>query len=165
MSKRAKQKRISPHRRRDIDPLGGLRLISNIQRAAQPLDDSQTTDIGLAHWLAFDQLCKAVDPRGDDWGMVTGALNTALLLAEDGYGIEHEDIFIRALDATARAYLRQQQTGKYRLDGTGINDIRTALELHDQQLKLAPVADISKALSAVEDRIKSGNVYTIERAA
>jgi hypothetical protein len=54
---------------------------------------------------------------------------------------------------------------KWRFDGPAINDIRDALELHDQQCALVTKGDIRRALMAVKDRINSGLIYEANRVA
>lgn len=168
MSKRAKAKRVSPYRQRDINPLGGLAVIDNLFEQAEnamPLDGEQVTDIGITSWHAFANMVSGTAPDSDDWAMITSSLNIALMLAEDGYGIEHQDQFNRALEGISRAWVRGTRTGQWRFDGPAINDVRDALELHDQQCALVTKGDIKRAMLEVKARIDAGHVYQIEVAA
>jgi hypothetical protein len=118
MSKRAKEKRVSPYRQRDINPLGGLAIIGNLFEKAEnklPLGGEQVTDIGITSWRAFANMVTGTAPDVDDWAMIASSLNTALMLAEDGYGIEHQDQFNRALEGISRAWVRGSRTGYWRL--------------------------------------------------
>jgi hypothetical protein len=168
MSKRAKEKRVSPYRQRDINPLGGLAIIGNLFEQAEnklPLGDEQVTDIGITSWHAFSKMVSGTAPDADDWAMIASSLNIALMLAEDGYGIEHQDQFNRALEGISRAWVRGSRTGQWRFDGPAIQDVRDALELHDQQCALVTKGDIKRALLEVTARINAGHVYEIEVAA
>lgn len=174
MSKRSKAKRDArQHKARTrarpceshVNPIGGLAVISNIYVQAEEnttLDPAQISDIGCAHWLAFDNMTKGASPTADDWGMVAGSMNTALMLAEDGYGYEHQDIFVRAQEGITRAWIRGSKTGRWRFDGEAITDVTTALELHDQQVALVTKADIKAALQKVTERMENGHVFQIE---
>jgi hypothetical protein len=165
MSKRAKLKRVSPYRQRDINPLGGLVVIDKLFEQADnqaPLAAEQATDISIGSWVAFTNMVTGSAPDVDDWAMVASSLNIALMLAEDGYGIEHQEQFIRAQEGISRAWLRGSHTHLWRFDGPAINDIRDALEIHDQQCALVSKGDIRKAMLEVKARIDSGNVYQIE---
>lgn len=174
MSKRSKAKRDarqakcqmrSRHYESNVSSVGGLFAIgSAYQRGEQqiPLAQAQVQDIKLATRLALNTMISG-SSTGDDWGMVAGAMNTALMLAEQGYGIEHTDIFVRAQEAIARSYERGTRTSTWRFDGPGLQDVLTAVELHEQQCDLVTLGDIKHALNEVERRINSGLTYQIER--
>jgi hypothetical protein len=158
----------------NVSNVGGLFTISDAYArgdSKQEMGREQVTDIGLTAWIAYTNMTTSAKPDGDDWAIIASSLNTALMLAEDGYGIEHQEQFNRALEGICRAWLRNQKslqdTGleKWRFDGPAINDIRDALELHDQQCALVTKGDIRRALIAVRDRINAGQVYQIEAAA
>ncbi len=168
MSKRAKQKRISPYRQRAINPTGGLSIITNkFDRAFDllQLEDEQITTLGITNWSSFGKMLSGTSPTIDDWAIITNSMNMALLLAEDGYGIEHQEQFNRALEGMTRMYFRGKRTGLWRFDGLAINDVRDALELHDQQCVLVSKGDIKRAMIAVLERIDAGHVYHIEAVA
>ncbi len=168
MSKRAKQKRQSPYRCRwGVNPTGGLYVItsqyaSNVQ--ASPLDADEMLHAKLDGRSGLDSLVSGPAPTEHDWANVARSVNTALLLAEDGYGIEHQDVFIRAQEAIIRCCARQQKTGKWRLDGPGIQEVRDALYLHDQQCELVTNGDYLKALQAVKQRVIEGHGFDITAA-
>jgi len=168
MSKRAKQKRVSPYRQRAINPTGGLSIITNKFDQAfdlLQLEDEQITNLGITNWSSFGKILSGISPTIDDWAIITNSMNMALLLAEGGYGIEHQDQFNRALEGMTRMYVRGKRTGLWRFDGLAINEVRAALELHDQQCKLVSHVDIRRAMLGVLDRINSGHVYHIEEVA
>ncbi len=164
MSKRAKQKRSSPYRQRAINPIGGLSLINNIWAGNENLDHSQLIDLSVANWIAFNNMTLETSTEYD-WNIVTGALNMAMVIAEGGIGDEHMDLFLRALDGTFRAKLRGDRTGLWRYDGEALNNIRTALELHDQQCKLSTKAEMVTTIQAVQRRVDDGHVYRAEKIA
>ena len=164
MSKRAKQKRSSPYRQRAINPIGGLSLISNAWMSRENMSDEQTVDLSVANWVAFNNMTLQSSSEFD-WNIVTGALNMAMVLAEGGIGDEHMDLFLRALDGTFRAKLRGEKTGVWRFDGEALNNIRTALELHDQQCKLSTRMEMVQTIQTVRRRVDDGHVYRAEAMA
>jgi hypothetical protein len=183
MSKRSKLKRDARQAKckmRDrpyesnVSNVGGLFAIGEAYArgdSKQELHPEAVTDIKLNSWIAYTNMVTGTESNGDDWANVAGTLNTALMLAEDGYGIEHQEQFNRALEGICRAWLRSQKalqdTGKeiWRFDGPAINDIRDALELHDQQCAIATKGDIRRALAEVKNRINAGQVYQANRVA
>lgn len=169
MSKRAKQKRQSPYRCRwGVNPTGGLHVITsqyarNIQ--SSPLDADEMLHTKLDGRAGLDSLVSGPAPTEHDWANVSRSVNTALLLAEDGYGVEHQDVFIKAQEGLLRACQRHATTDKWRLDGQAIQDIRDALYLHDQQCELVTNGDYLKALRAVKQRVIDGDGFSITAAA
>lgn len=168
MSKNSRAKHHTQRRNWHSNPTGGLWVLQqqyarNVQ--ASPLSDEELFKTRMYGRQAFEALLSNAAPTADDWANVTNSVNTALLLAEDGYGVEHQDVFIRGQEALVRAYIRNQNSGKWRLDGEGIQSVRDALYLHDQQCELVSNGDYNKALQAVKARTEEGNVFEIEAVA
>jgi hypothetical protein len=161
-----KAKRNKKYRPRPVATAGGLGVIANCYARGEehiPLRDEQLTDLGVAYWLSMENLRTGAATE-EAWSCVVSALNIAMALCEDGIGIEFEGDFNRALAGAWRAKVRSAKSGNFRLDGPAIIEITAALHLHDQQLKLATRAQVTKALNLVHDRIEEGNVYTLEAA-
>lgn len=168
MSKKSRAKHHTQRRNWHSNPTGGLWVLQqqyarNVQ--ASPLSDEELLLTSLYGRKGFEALLSNTTPTKCDWDEVTNSVNVALLLAEDGYGIEHQDVFIRGQEALVRAYIRNMKTGKWRLDGEGIQAVRDALYLHDQQCELVSNGDYIKAARAVEARIENDNVFEIEAVA
>jgi hypothetical protein len=125
---------------------------------ASTLRDDQTTDLGLAYWLSFDNL-RAGDANEECWSCIACALNVSMVLTEKGIGAEYEALIVRALDGTFRAKMRSKRTGNFRLDGEGLRDIEQALQVHDQQMAIAKRWEIAAAMQAVYARMAAGYVY------
>lgn len=160
MSK-AKKRRNKVYRPRAANPAGGLvalLAISDRGELASPLQESQLTDLGLAYWLSFENLCTG-DATEEHWSCVVCALNVAMALCEAGIGGEEEDDLRLALDGAFRAKIRSARTGNFRLDGDAMRDITAALHTHDEQMKLATRAEVTTALQLVHRRVQEGNVY------
>lgn len=135
------------------------RVVSNAEkrRDANPLTDDQQRDLGLAYHIAFENMLK----RGseEDWYVLAGSLNVALVLAERGYGEEFIPEVKAAMDALMDCKYRADRTRRWAFDGAGIQAMRTALELHDQQCALATRAEIKTVLQAIVKRANEGYMY------
>lgn len=158
---KAKKPRNKAYRPKLVAPGGGLMALVRIGirgENASPLRDEQLSDLGLAYWLSFDNL-RAGDANEESWSCVVCALNVSLVMCEKGIGAEHEQALVTALDGAFRAKVRSARTGNFRLDGDGLRDVETGLQIHDQQMAIATRAEISDAMHTVRARIEAGNVY------
>lgn len=170
MSKNSLAKRIArQHKRggfdRKINPLGGLGVLQknyfDNTIAPRKLDHDQRFDISKTAWASMLVILKDPVANVDHWADLATTANLSLILAEQGYGQEHETIFIRAQEALTRMYIRGTEKNIWRLDGQGIQDITDMLHLHDQQCEHATNGDIQQALLTITDRVRNGNVFEI----
>lgn len=125
-----------------------------------PLTRSQQTDLGLCHHLAFENMLK----RGseEDWYVLASSMNVALVLAEQGYGAEYIHEVKAAMESIMDCKYRADRTKRWAFDGVGIQNMRLALELHDQQCAMATRAEIKAALQAIVKRANEGFMYAAE---
>jgi hypothetical protein len=128
---------------------------------AKPLNDLQQRDLGLAYHIAFENMLK----RGseEDWYILAGTMNVALVLAEQGYGEEFIPEVKVAMESLMDVKYRADRIGKWAFDGAGIQAMRHALELHDQQCALATRSEIKTALQAIIKRANEGHMYAAEQ--
>lgn len=170
MSKNSKAKRIArQHKRggfdRRINPLGGLGVIQqnyfNATIAPRKLDDDQRFEISKTGWASMLVILKDPAATVDHWADLATTANLSLMLAEQGYGAEHEAVIIRAQESLTRMYARGTEKNIWRLDGKGMQDITDMLHLHDLQCEHATNGDIQQALRTITDRIVNGNVFGI----
>ena len=155
------RRRNKQHTPRPISFNGGLFAIAKLhdeRESKLPLDPHAMTDLGIAYWAAFHQMLHG-KAREEDWTMVVCSLNVALILCEQGFGREYEPYLVKALDGSFRCKMRADGLKVWRYDGEAINAIREALEVHDEQVKLATKGELRDALLEVLRRIESGNVY------
>lgn len=150
--------------RRKYDPTRFVsRIVSSAEkrRDANPLTDDQQRDLGLAYHIAFENMLK----RGseEDWYVLAGTMNVALVLAEKGYGEEFIPEVKAAMEALMDCKYRADRTKRWAFDGAGIQAMRTALELHDQQCALATRAEIKTVLQAIVKRANEGHMYAAEQ--
>lgn len=149
--------------KRKYDPARFVqRLAQGAERRvdSRELTDTQQRDLGLCYHIAFENMLK----RGseEDWYILAGSLNVALVLAEQGYGEEFIPDIKRAMEGLMSTKYRADRTGRWAFDGDGINHMRIALSLHDQQCALAKRAEIKKALQAITLRANAGYMYAAE---
>lgn len=159
MSKSKKPRK--QYRPRPVAQHGGLVAIAMCHARgenASLLAEDQTTDLGLAYWLSFENL-RTGDANEESWSCVACALNVALVLAEKGIGAEYVDALVKALDGAFRAKIRSAKTGNFRLDGEALRDIEQALQIHDEQMAIAKRWEVTAAMNTIYKRLKDGNVY------
>jgi hypothetical protein len=130
------------------------------RRDANPLTPSQQTDLGLCHHIAFENMLK----RGseEDWYVLASSMNVALVLAEQGYGTEYIPDVKAAMESIMDCKYRADRTKRWAFDGDGIQSMRRALDLHDQQCAMATRAEIKAALQAIVKRANEG--FIVKRA-
>ena len=150
--------------RRKYDPTRWLaRSVSRAEsrRDANPLKDDQQRDLALCYHMSFENMLK----RGneEDWYVLSATMNVALVLAEQGYGEEYIPEIKQAMESLMDLKYRADRTGRWAFDGAGIQHMRVALELHDQQCALASRGETKKVLKVIIDRANAGHMYAMEQ--
>jgi hypothetical protein len=143
---------------------GGLLALLRIEARAEnasPLREDQLSDLGRNYWLSFTNLTQG-SASFESWENCVGSLNMGLVLAEKVFDGQGEQEIVAALDGLFKAKLRGDKTGRYRLDGDGIQSVREALTIHDQQMKLAHRREIVDSIATVKQRVADGNVYQVQ---
>ena len=165
--KARQQKQRSRTCESNVSNVGGLFVIGEaIKRSRMKfgLTLEQIVDIKFSTRLALQTMING-NSTDNDWGMIAGAINLALILSEQGYGVEHEDLFIRAQEALVRSHIRGKRTGIWRFDGAGLQDIRDAIELHEAQCDIVSIGDIEAGLNEVKNRLEQGIVFEVQGVA
>lgn len=123
-----------------------------------PMDKGQTTSLGIAYYVAFDEMLHG---RGTEehWSTVVCALNIALVIAETGPGLISIGTIKSALDGAVRARDRARKVGKWGFDGDAVIDIRIALDVHHAQMATVTKATVLKAIAEMHRRIDAGTVF------
>lgn len=146
--------------RRKYDPTRWLaRTVSRAEqvRDANPLKDDQQRDLALCYHISFENMLK----RGneEDWYVLAATMNVALVLAEQGYGEEYIPEIKGAMESLMDVKYRADRTGQWAFDGAGIQNMRVAIDLHDQQCALANRGEIKKVLKTIIERANAGYMY------
>lgn len=97
-----------------------------------------------------------------DWQEVANGLNVGLALAEMGYGKEFVPDLAKAQGAMALLRDRGKATGRFVFRAEEMQAVNTGLDLHDQQIELAPIKSFELAIRAVERALAQGNFVTVE---
>lgn len=139
---------------RRIDPQAGLHAIVMLHQ----LDHSQKQTIGLALRTMLEALRLG---KADEHAFhnLAAAVNVSLVLCERGVGEDYLPLVKRAQDALLRLFERGRKSRRWVMDGPGLNDLREAIDLHEQQLALVPRAEAANAMREVMRRIRQGNVF------
>lgn len=158
MAKHKRNKRYAP--KYDSNNGNAARVLQLLQSVdnSMPIPPLRMTDLGIAFWAAFHQMLHG-SAREEDWTTVTVSLNVALILAEKIFQNDHVPYIVKALDGAMRSKLRAKGLNVWRYDGTAICAIREALEIHDEQIKIATQAEIHAAFNEVLRRRLTGHVY------
>jgi hypothetical protein len=157
-SKKPRSKKYTP---KPVAVHGGLIAIAKCHARGQdasPLKADQTTDIGLAYWLSFENL-RSGSANEESWSCIACALNVGMVLSERDIGKAYEPLLVRALDGLFRAKVRSNKSGNWRLDGEALRDVEEALQVHDQQMAIATRAEVTAAMNTIHARLAAGNVY------
>lgn len=93
-----------------------------------------------------------------DAEMLAVAMNLCMLLCEAKIGDEYLAYAIAGQEAVARCKARSKRLGKWGLDGEGLDALRTALELHEQQMELATQRQVSLAMAELHRRARAGHL-------
>ena len=159
------KRRAKPYRPKPMCAGGGLQVIAKgLARAdtarlvAMPLDGEELTEVGVKYWNALADL-KTGAATLKSWEYVTTGLNMTLGMCESGLGEDHIVDLVPALEGAARAKATGDTTGRYTLDAQADQAITFALEIHDQQMKVATYKHLFAAERIIEQRIRQGHHY------
>jgi len=81
------------------------------------------------------------------------ALDIGVILAENGIGGEHLDLLRPAVDAMHRCRSRYEESGKFGLDGDGLQAIQSVAGLHEAQMAVATHGELKAAIDAMYRRV------------
>jgi hypothetical protein len=154
MAKSAKPKKKYRPRAIIKDP---IRYVTALVR---PAPEAARTKTKIGIHLAMTNITKGEGTK-DDWQEVANALNLSVILAEMGYGQEYVPLIVEAQGSMVMVRDRLKATGKAILRGIEMRAINEALAVHDEQIDLATVKDIERALLAVEKALAQGNFVKV----
>jgi hypothetical protein len=143
--------------RKELDPMGWIS-----KRTAIAAD--QQRDLGIAYHVSLQAMLSGHGTE-ESWSTVTCSLNIALILAEQGFCAGAIPTIKLAQEAMLRSQERALRTGKWAFDGTGMQSVMAALNIHDEQIARASRAQISGALREVHRRIESNEYFLTTTAA
>lgn len=129
------------------DPVGWL-----LEDMSLIYKDEQIRILAINH----NALAELVHGRGTQyhWDVVTGALNTAIVLDEQCYESANFEPLNAALQAHCRCGVRKKKYGRFGYSGQDLSAVNYALEIHDEQMKRATFREIDRAIVETARRAK-----------
>jgi hypothetical protein len=128
----------------------------NVISDAQPLEADQRTELGVGYYSSFASVKKGTGTP-DQLGMIAGAINISIVLAESGIGSEYLDLLTVAKDSIFRTIQRANNTGKIGFYGPDMHKISEALDVHDMHVEVVSKNEMIDAVNEVRRRIKAGH--------
>ncbi len=127
----------------------GLNVLIAASIAHEPLDDGDAGEFELIVLSALEAVTHGHGTRRE-WDSIANALNQAWTLAHNGIGAEMIPTLSAAQDGMRRAVPRFDRTGKVALDGDALRDVRHALTLWGQQLRMCTIGEVDAATRLVQ---------------
>ena len=124
-------------------------------KAKLPLSQDQRRDVALVMLAAFNALTIG---RGSAqcWAHVASAINVGMMMCEIGIHPDKIEIFRAAQAGLIRTRGRGSSTGKWGFDGDALRDITQAINVHQDQYRIATKQQVQQAIYTVHDRVQSG---------
>lgn len=161
--KASRRVQVSTHWRRTVMATAAEAWRSERARIdATTLDDGQQRDLALFAWATLDAL-----PHGTatevDLDNLAVMCNISRLLAERGYGMEGLGAAIKGQQAVLEIKIRFDQRGRAIATGPELQDLRLAIEVHEQQLAMQPTTrDMREVIADMRAAVRDGRVMTSE---
>lgn len=92
----------------------------------------------------------------EDWNRLTGAMNMANVMCEQGIGNEFRGATIAGRDALCEVGKRWHRIGKFVFAGPELAAMNEAMACHDAQLENIRAIDVDRAADEVLRRIREG---------
>lgn len=160
MRKRGKQRRTT------ADKFAAFRLLGQAGAAIceQPMAAEQVVDLAVGYHGAVDSIRRGAG-TDKDAHTLAGAVNIALVLAEQGIGPECIPAIQLAQNAVVVLIRRGEATGRYVFDGPGLQAVLELVSIHDQQLaaEACTQALMTSVIREVQRRHNRGDVIRAER--
>ncbi|WP_150587017.1 hypothetical protein [Pandoraea communis] len=118
--------------------------------AREPVTDEYAGELEMVVLSAFDAVVVHGHGTRREWDCLARALNHSWVLASNGIGAEAAPVLERAKEAMRRARDRFTNGGRIGFDGEGNRDLRAALDLWGEQLRMCTVGEVDAATRAVE---------------
>ena len=128
-----------------------------------PAEPEAITKVKINHHMAMLAITQGKGGPSD-WQVVANALNCAVVLAEMGYGVEYVPEVVKAQGAMVMIRDRLKASGRITIKAMEMQAINEALALHDEQLEIATVRDMEKAILHVEAQLRRGNFVKVTPA-
>lgn len=138
------------------DPLSLMRVMNRIQ----PFTDAEQIQLNTPVRLAFEKLRTGAGTEGD-FHTLAAAINVAMIRAETIDPMA-EQTAIAARDALQRCWQRHATHGKWGFDGTALQDLPPAIDLHEQLIALSTPLQMADAMKEAIRRVDAGEVLNAD---
>jgi hypothetical protein len=112
----------------------------------------------LPAYLALDNLAKGAGDEAKCIDLVA-AVTVGIIFAENGIGVEFVEDLNAALESLWRMKRMYKKMGVWGFDAAGIESVRTALDLYEQQLSIASNELIERSIDEARIRVCSDDNY------
>lgn len=92
----------------------------------------------------------------EDWDLLSGAINMAMVMCEQGIGNEFRDTCRAGRAAIIQCGQRAHKTGRFLFTGDELRAMNEAMDCHDAQVTNVRSIDIDRASAEVVRRLKHG---------
>lgn len=153
-----KKRHIRQQRRWAADPSSLYRVMSGLQ----PYTESERTELLLPAAVCWAAMTSGAGAESDAHTLIVIA-NVAMVMAEsiDQLAVQ---VAVDAQDAMLRAVERHTRTGRWGMDGPGLQDVPPCLDLYRQLVELSTPAQIQGAMKAVVERMQAKHIAQISPA-
>ncbi len=155
MAHRDKPKRKKQYRPQLRTQYGGLHVLASRIVNAEPLPNDQQVEVKADYYAAISAMIEGRG-TGGHFDTLVYACNIARILANNGIGKEYRHLIYPALCAMARCKVRWQRTGKFGLDGEGLQALRDMGPLHEAQIEVTTASELGAALKEMHRRLAAG---------
>lgn len=131
-----------------------LQVVSN---NLSPLTADEKTTILVVVHNALNNLVRGEGTKYF-WEVVTGALNTALVLDEQVFMKAHSGVFDEAMQAHQECGKRFKKTGNFGYSGKELQAVNYAVTVHEAQLDCLTFKELQNALAEVKVRLQNHRV-------
>ena len=139
------------------DPLGYV--LEGITPVSQ--HDSYLVDLKIKNHGAMTALTRGAATRKDIDALIQ-AVNMVEALYRLGFGREYFPEVRAGLDALHAVGVRGAESGRFVLKASEMDALNTVMELHDAQLEVITVKDVSNALKLVMEEFKQKRMRAIK---
>lgn len=145
-------------KRRQADPMGGLRLIGELR----PFDQAEQTALALPPRVAFEAMRDGKATDGD-FDTLAAVVSVAMVRCEE-IGREGVELCQEAQGCLMDAKVRHERTGRWGFDYRALQAIPAAIEIHEQLLALSTPRQMMDAMREVVKRMNAGQVHEVVHA-
>jgi hypothetical protein len=141
------------HQPQRVIKFSGLQVIADRAAQTKPLRPELQTEI-LCDYLNAIEALTSGRGTGKHYDVLVYACDISKILTDNDIGNAYSDMVSPALAALHRCRTRYDESGKWGLDGDGLQPLREMVELHRAQLEITTRAELQAAIAEMHRRLK-----------